>query len=76
MDLVYAELVSFSNEVEDNNTKQVHDALTTVKNAFIDVDEATLVSPTWGLVLIKKENGRGGLIAVPFFFTPFSFFQF
>lgn len=36
--------LSFSNEVEDNHTKQVYDALTTVTNAFIDVDEATLVS--------------------------------
>lgn len=36
--------LSFSNEVEDNDTKKVHDALTTVQNAFIDVDEATLVS--------------------------------
>ena len=56
MDLVYAELVSFSNEVEDNHTKQVHDALTTVKSAFIDVDETTLVSLAWVLVLMKKEN--------------------
>ena len=46
MNLVYAELVSFSNEVEDSYTKQVHDALTTVKNAFVDVEEATLVSLT------------------------------